>query len=194
MRALLPRQRSLSVGYRYARSDGSEPKAFPLIFGLRSVMLAYERSVLLTRAFRWAANGAIVLCDRHPSSSPGSPDSPQLLHLPAPTGRFSLRSWLSAVESRLYRRIPRPNLVIHLTAPLDVTLARNAARDKTEPEEFVRFRHPQSEGLVFEGVPTRCIDTDRPLGVIAGEVQRAIWVTMYGGRSASSESPVEEKA
>jgi thymidylate kinase len=193
LRALLPSQRSMSVGYRYAKIDDSEEKTFPLLFGIRSVMLAYERRALLIRAFRQAANGSIVLCDRYPSSSDGAPDSPQLAHLPTPPGRLAVRRRLSDLESRLYREIPRPDLVIHLTAPLDVTLARNAARAKTEPEEFVRFRHPLSDGLEFPGVPTRRIDTDRPFETIVTEVRKAIWWALYGD-SPEGERPAVAEA
>jgi thymidylate kinase len=184
----------MSVGYRYAKDDDSTARTFPLLFGIRSVMLAYERRALLVRAFRRSTNGSVVLCDRYPSSSDGAPDSPQLAHLPLPEGRFAVRRWMSELESRLYREIPRPDLVIHLTAPLDVTLARNAAREKTEPEEFVRFRHPMSEGLEFPGVPMRRIETDRPFETIVQEVRKAIWGALYGDSPDGGQIAVAEAA
>jgi len=150
-------------------------RTFPLMFGVRSVMLAYERRALLTRAFARSADGTIVLSDRYPSSRSGAPDSPQLGHLPARDGR---RRWLTALEARLYEDIPSPDLVVHLTAPLDVTLARNAARDKTEPEDYVRFRHSLSSNLEFDGVPVHRISTDRPLEDVVREVKEAIWATL----------------
>jgi thymidylate kinase len=82
------------------------------------------------------------------------------------------------LEARLYEDIPSPDLVVHLTAPLDVTLARNAARDKTEPEDYVRFRHSLSSNLEFDGVPVHRISTDRPLEDVVREVKEAIWATL----------------
>lgn len=174
-RALFPDQRSTRVETRYEEAGRPAKQTYPLLFGVRSVMLAYERRALLTRAFARSADGTIVLSDRYPSSRSGAPDSPQLGHLPA---RDRRRRWLTALEARLYEDIPSPDLVVHLTAPLDVTLARNAARDKTEPEDYVRFRHSLSSNLEFDGVPVHRISTDRPLEDVVREVKEAIWATL----------------
>jgi hypothetical protein len=175
LRKLAPTQRSTIVEFDHARSEGPPSETFPLLFGIRSVMLAHERRALLTRAFSRSSNGTIVLSDRYPSSKSGAPDSPHLGHLPVPAGKASLRRWLANIEARLYRDIPRPDLIIYLTAPLDVTLARNAARSKTEDETFVRFRHSQSVDLDFEGVQVCKIDTDQPLEATMREIRKAIW-------------------
>ncbi|MGQ0850071.1 MAG: hypothetical protein ACT4OP_13365 [Actinomycetota bacterium] len=171
LRQLLPQQRTTRVEADYAERPSTQP--FPVAFGVRSVMLAYERRVLLRRAFARSANGGIVLCDRYPSSRSGSPDSPQLGHLPTGTGAF--HRWLAATEARLYRDMPLPDLVVYLTAPLQVTLARNAARTKTEEESFVRWRHSQSNDLEFDGVAVHKIDTDQPPEVTLREVKQVIW-------------------
>jgi thymidylate kinase len=173
-RELFPGQRSLRVEARYAGAPEPARKTYPLLFGFRSVMLAYERRVLLLRARARAAEGMIVLSDRYPSSRSGAPDSPQLGHLPTPSGGVPLRRWLTALEARLYRDIPPADLVIHLTAPLDVTLARNAARAKTEPEPYVRFRHSLSSDLEFRGAAVHRIDTDRPLEAVVREVEEVL--------------------
>lgn len=174
LRALFPDQRSTRVERQYHDVDRSGG-AYPVMFGVRSVMLAYERRALLTQAFARSADGTIVLSDRYPSSRSGAPDGPQLAHLSANDG---LRRWLTATESRLYEQIPAPDLVIHLTAPLEVTLARNAAREKTEPEDYVRFRHSLSSNLEFDGVPVRRVSTDRPIEEVVREVKEAIWETL----------------
>lgn len=171
LRALFPDSRTTRVeADDVAGSELAGP--FPLLFGLRSVMLAYERRALLTRAAALAAHGAVVLCDRYPSARSGSPDSPQLPHR-APEGD-SLRRWLARLEARLYREIPPPDLVVHLTAPLDVTLARNRVRGKREPEDHVRRRHAASVALRFDGSPVVRVATDRPFDAVAGEVKEAI--------------------
>ncbi|MFB3737375.1 MAG: hypothetical protein ACE14W_00240 [Candidatus Velamenicoccus archaeovorus] len=174
-RALFPDQRLTHVE---ARRRGTEPERqgpAPLLFALRSVMLAYERRALLVRAFAHASDGEIVLCDRYPSSRSGALDSPQLGHLPAPDG---LRRMLAALEARLYDDIPPPDLVVYLSAPLEVTLARNAARGKVEPEPYVRYRHAMSSSLEFEGVAVRRISTDRPLEEVLNDVREVIWGTL----------------
>ncbi|HSL24947.1 MAG TPA: hypothetical protein VLA54_01605, partial [Acidimicrobiia bacterium] len=175
LRRLLPEQRSTRVEAGYLQAAVPSSRAFPLAFGARSLMLAYERKVLLTRAFARSSNGTIVLCDRYPSSRSGAPDSRQLGHLQVPAAKVSLRRWMASLEARLYRDIPRPDLVIYLTAPLDVTLARNAARAKTEEEAFVRTRHSQTTALEFGEVPVHRINTDQPLEATVREVREVIW-------------------
>jgi Thymidylate kinase len=173
LRRVFPEQRSLEVGARY--EDGRETeKAFPLLFGVRSVMLAYERRALIRDAFAWANAGAFVLSDRYPSWGSGSPDGPQLLYRPVGSGRALVRRWLVALETRLYRDIPEPDVVLHLAAPVEVTLARNAAREKREPEDYVRFRHSLASNLRFDGTIVHRVDTDRPLEDVVQEVKEVI--------------------
>jgi thymidylate kinase len=174
LRKLFPEQRSLRVGERYEETRDMTERVYPLLFGLRSVMLAYERRTLIRRALSWSADGTIVLSDRYPSHGSRAPDGPQLSQLPAGSSRGSLRRWLAALEAHLYHDIPLPNVVIHLTAPLEVTLARNATRDKTEPEDYVRFRHSLSSNIQFDGAVVHHIDTDRPLEAVVREVKEAI--------------------
>lgn len=175
LRRALPGRRSTRVGEQY--QDGaplsSRGPELHLTFALRSVMLACERRALLSRAFARAANGVIVLSDRYPSSEPGSPDGAQLTS--EGWSRVAGGRWLQRLERRLYDEIPPPDVVIHLSAPLDVTLQRNAARSKVEPEDYVRRRHEVAAGIHVERAPTYRIDTDRPLPDVVRDVRRIIW-------------------
>lgn len=177
LRALLPRYRSTRVEAQYASSNrgGNPGRTFPLLYGVRAVLLAYDRRALLSRAFGRAANGAIVLCDRYPSLQSGAPDGPQLSHLPVPRGRISVRRLLARTEARLYRQIAPPDLVVYLTAPLEVTVSRNAARDKQEPEAYVRQRHAMTSNLEFGKAPVHRVSTDQAFDQTVLEVKRAIW-------------------
>lgn len=177
LRSLLPSARSTNVEAQYTHDEQSENSRtfYPLIFAIRSALLAYDRRSLLSRAFGRAANGTIVLCDRYPSMQSGSLDGPQLSHLPVSPNRYSLRRRLANIEARLYREIPPPDLIIYLGAPLEVTLARNASRGKKEPEEYVRRRHSRSSKLEFGNTPIYEINTDQPLGQTVLEVKNAIW-------------------
>lgn len=177
LRARFPAYRSTHLQAKYANPAAAEkpPLDYPLIFGVRSALLAHDRRSLLARAFSRAANGTIVLCDRYPSLRSGAPDSPQLCHLPAPASRYSIRRRLAQTESRLYREIPAPDLVIYLDAPLEVTIARNSTRGKKEPEDYVRQRHSLATNLDFGEAPICRINTDQPLNQTLLEVKKAIW-------------------
>ena len=177
LRFILPNYRSTRIQTKYASNCLSEKakKSFPLIFGIRSVLLAYDRRSLLTRTFGKAANGTILLCDRYPSVVSGALDSPQLSHLLGSSSRYSIRRRLANLETRLYREIPTPDLVLYLNAPLEVTVSRNANRKKKEPEDYVRKRHLQSSNLNFGRALVHRINTDQPFEKTVYEVKKAIW-------------------
>ena len=180
LRSLFPSSRSTRLEAQYLYEEQSEkPRAsYPLIFAIRSALLAYDRRSLLSRAYRRAANGTIVLCDRYPSSQSGAPDGPQLSLLLTSTERYSIRHRLAQIEARLYREIPPPDLVIYLSAPLEVALSRNATRGKKEPEDYVRRRHTRSSNLEFEKTPVHKISTNQPFDETALEVKKAVWNTL----------------
>ena len=91
------------------------------MFALRSVWLAHDRRALLTHAFAAAANGSIVLCDRYPSLDADALDGSQLAAEVDACDAGRVRRWLARLEARLYRDVPAADLVIRLTAPLEVT-------------------------------------------------------------------------
>ena len=173
MRRVAPSSRSTVL-----EADLQNPESSPSVsalFALRSVSLAYDRRALLRKAHAHAANGRIVLCDRYPSGA-GQVDGPQLGVVLSDASSFgSWLSLLSRTESRIYAEIPRPDLVLHLTAPLEITLSRNAQRDKTEPEAYVRRRHARSLDMKFDGVPVVSISTDRALDETFLAVKKAVW-------------------
>lgn len=177
LRSLLPTYRSTHLETQYVSNEPAQNSGadYPLIFGIRSALLAYDRRSLLTQAFSRSANGTIVLCDRYPSLRSGAPDSPQLSHLPLSSNRYSIRRWLARFEARLYREIPPPDLIIYLSAPLEITVSRNATRGKKEPEDYVRRRHARSSNLEFGNTPVYKINTDQSFDQTVYEVKKAIW-------------------
>lgn len=177
MRSLLPGQRSTEIE-RQLVSDPENQEILPLLFMVRAVLLAYDRFRLLTRVSARAANGEIILCDRYPSVKNGAPDSPQLAHLATESSQKAVTRYLAGVESGFYQAMPLPRLIIYLSAPLEVTLSRNAQRGKTEPEAYVRWRHARSANLDFGTIPVFWIDTDQPFGQTVQAVKTAVWNTL----------------
>ena len=176
LRSLFPSSRSTRLEAQYLYEPSDKPQtSFPLIFAIRSALLAYDRRSLLSRAYSRAANGTIVLCDRYPSSQSGAPDGPQLSQLATSTDQDSIRHRLAHIEARLYRQIPPPDVVIYLNAPLEVALLRNATRGKKEPEDYVRRRHARSSNLEFEKAPVHKINTNQPFDKTVLEVKKALW-------------------
>jgi len=181
LRSLVPSQRSTSVHASQAEARSEDEGAsgpFPLLFGIRAVLLAYERRALLSSAYAAAASGAIVFSDRYPSVDRGALDGAQLGHDHGAVDGGALRRRLAAVEARLYRDIPPPDLVVYLTAPLEVALERNRSRGKSEPESYLLSRHERSSSLVFERTVVHRVDTNRPLQDVSSEIRRIVWAAL----------------
>jgi len=177
LRTILPRYRSTHIETQFVAKEKAKPSltSYPLIFAIRSALLAYDRQSLLTRAYSQASNGTIVLCDRYPSLLSGAPDSPQLSHLSVSLKRISVRRLLAHAEARLYQKIPPPDLIIYLSAPLELTVSRNAVRGKKEPEDYVRRRHARSSHLEFGKTPVHRINTEQSLDQTVLEIKKIIW-------------------
>ncbi len=176
-RALVPEQRltRMEADRTPPRQEALAAGRFPLLFGARAVFLAHDRAALLARALRRSANGTIILCDRYPSSDHGAPDGAQLGDPSWLAPNERLRRFLAGREAALYRKIPLPDLVVHLTAPLEVTLARNRARAKFEDEAYVRRRHGRSSALRFDRARIHSIDTSGPAEESRREIREVIW-------------------
>lgn len=174
LRSLFPHQRSGDVEARRNMARPEDPREVTsFLFAVRSFMVAKDRHRALSRAHGQAANGTIVLCDRYPSSSRDAPDGPQLGNVERPNSWIIL--WLARREASLYREIRPPDLAIHLTAPLDVVLERNAIRTKVEPEAYVRMRHTMCLKIEFNETPVLRVDTARPQSETREIIRDAIW-------------------
>lgn len=180
LRSLFPGQRSTRVTAGLAaaveeQAPASAGNSFPLLFGIRSVLLALDRRALLVRAHASASNGAIVLSDRYPSVERGAVDGAQLGHDHGSPAERSVRRRLAALEARLYRDIPPPDLVVYLTAPLEVALERNRERGKSEPESYLLTRHTRSSRLEFDRTTVHRLETNRPLDEVTAQLRRLVW-------------------
>jgi len=177
LRRLFPAARTTHIEAEYAAPERLERPASgqSLLFAVRSVLLAYDRRSLLVRAFRQAANGTIVLCDRYPPQGVGAPDGPQLSRFPEAAGGSAARRALANLEARLYREIPPPDMVVQLAVPLEVAVQRNATRGKREPEDYVRLRHSLIANLDFGTAPVKRLLTDKPVAETVLEAKRALW-------------------
>ena len=99
------------------------------------VYLAWQRLRSARLAARWARSGALVLCDRYPSRSPGMDGPlPQDRRNPTTLARFLAR-W----ETRLYQRIPPTDCVVELQVPFQILQARLESRGECVDAEAKRL-------------------------------------------------------
>jgi thymidylate kinase len=152
-------------------------------------MIAYERRSLLRRLDRLRARGAIIISDRYPSLDAGTMDSAQLSTIEAPT--HSILRYLANLESKMYRDMPRPSIVMKLSVPIDVAISRNLSRVKPgkETERYLRERHKQPSQRSYGAMAEFSIDTSPPLEETLKAVKTKIWQYLSVNCRQKTEHP-----
>jgi len=184
LRRVMPRYKksALEVGRgsdRAERSQSVRKRRLFLLYPLRAVMVAHERKRLLVRAQRSAIEGTIIVSDRYPHLQPDVPEGPALSFLLDDPNLFY--AWLARVEQRVYRAMPRPDLVVYLDVPVDLACHRNLTRDKPggpKPTGYVRRRHAQAAELEFAGVPVHHVDAAGELDQTLAAVREVVWKSL----------------
>jgi thymidylate kinase len=148
-----------------------------LLYALGCVLTAWDRRALALELRRRAASGGIVICDRYPSVQPGAMDSARLVALSGGGLLSSVFGRLAALERHLYRQIPPPDVVVRLTVPVDVAIARNRERQKRhkEGDDYVLHRHLTGVVPQFPTARTFDVRSDEPREQTVGTVRRLIW-------------------
>jgi thymidylate kinase len=182
-RALVPIARLLFKNERpseYQKPERRQEQNYSLIHVLHMALLAYERRSLLRRAFRMAAAGDIVICDRYPSSTIGAIDSSCFDDAAISKCGSSLKRRLMMMERALYKSIPKPDLVIRLMAPIDTTIQRDAERVKAggPDSEAVHRRRVLESEADYDGRPVVEIDTNRSINETIRDVVSTVWAAL----------------
>jgi thymidylate kinase len=172
-RMLVPQERA----GEYYKPERRSARSYSLLYVLRAALIAHDRRRLLTRAYRLAAGGAIVISDRYPSSSASTPDSSCFDQDAVANAGSRLKRWLMVKERQCYSDLPQPQLVLRLVAPLERAVERDATRKKADPPnaEAICRRRDLEADAEFPGVPVMTIDTDQSLDETVLAVVRAVW-------------------
>jgi thymidylate kinase len=182
--ALLRRRRPLQSAAHGALSDSSisrhEFKGFSSIFyGLRAVVLAWDRQRLIVRTRRRAAKGEIIICDRYPSNIIGAMDSPRLEESLKTGPIATIYNGLARLEKGLYQRIPPPDIVLRLKVSIETARKRNRNRDEQDGDLYLETRHRQSQDWQMSGTSyVFDIDTDQTLEQTICSVKSVIWAAL----------------
>jgi len=162
------RRDGMQKGSRESEPDGrvAVVQPHPVMAWLNSI----DRLAAVRRCIRLAGRGTLVICDRFPSATAGAPDGPRI-----ESGGGRLSRVMAAWEQHNYQLIPDPDIEVRVVAPLQVTLARNAARSAPEPEEIMRRRYEVTRLLSFPGAHSISIDTAQPLDQTLIKLKTALW-------------------
>lgn len=107
---------------------------------------AYERYKLTCKMKKYADKGTTIVTDRYPSTDYDAIDGPKI------EGSGGLRLLMAKMEKWLYFHSPKPDLVIKVNVPLEVTLKRNSTRPNPEPESFLRMRYEKVKNVTFANI------------------------------------------
>ncbi len=136
--------------------------------------LAWYRLAAARQAHRWAQQGAIVLCDRYPSLSPGMDGPTESSRVGAsPVHRF-----LASLEARLYQKLPPADAVIELTVPLEILQARLQTRGDRLDEQQRRVLLARLMQLSRRVIPSQsrfAIDATDSQEEMSKRVMTHIW-------------------
>lgn len=136
--------------------------------------LAWYRLAAARRAHRWARQGAIVLCDRYPSRSPGMDGPTESNRIgPSPVHRC-----LASLEARLYRQLPPADAVVELTVPLEILQARLQTRGDRLDEQQRRVLLARLMQVSSRVIPSRsrfAIDASDSQEEMSKRIMTHIW-------------------
>ena len=164
----------------YEKPERRREQRYSLVYILRMTLLAYDRRKLLGRALRAATAGSVVISDRYPSESVGAIDSCCFDEAAVAKCNSPLKRWLMNQERALYKGLPKPGLLVRLTAPIETTIERDARRLKQGGPDAaaVRRRWELESRPEFSGTPEIRVDTNRPLDETIRTVVGAVWAAL----------------
>ena len=164
----------------YEKPERRREQRYSLVYVLRMTLLAYDRRKLLGRALRAATAGSVVISDRYPSESAGAIDSSCFDEAAVAKCGSPLKRWLMKRERALYKGLPKPGLLLRLTAPIETTIDRDARRLKQGGPDAaaVRRRWELESRPEFSGTPEIRLDTNRPLHETIRTVVGTVWAAL----------------
>jgi thymidylate kinase len=153
-----------------------------LIYAVRALGLAWDRSRLVRKAHRAAAAGEIVICDRYPSGEWGTMDGPRLqVHTDNRTWRTRMVNWIASCEQRLYRENPAPDIALRLRVSIETAKRRNRERPMADrhSDESVEVRHEPNRAWKKTGTKiVHDVDTEMSLAETVLLVKKTIWESL----------------
>lgn len=149
-------------------------KNISLIYAIRSVLLAYDRSAQSHKAYNHSRKGYIVICDRYPGLEIGKMDSPRI---PEMESRGFLYQFCYKLEQKLYSSIKQAKFIFQLSVPLEVAIQRNSLREKfgKETEDELRERFIINSDAKFLGENYNMIDASVSFDRVLKEVTDQLW-------------------
>jgi thymidylate kinase len=141
---------------------------------LRTVCTCRDRQRLYRRAFRFAADGGIAICERYPVRESWALSGPSEVqgHALAAQSRFAtaLRRW----ERKMYEGMARPDLLFLLRLDPDTAVSRKPS----EPADYVRERARLTAATDWSLSGALIVDASQPLPQVVATLKAEIWKSL----------------
>jgi len=157
--------------YYYSIGEGRIKK--DLSYVMRSFLIAYERHILMRKAWRKVSKGEIVILDRYKSERLGVMDSKRL----NPKDFKGIKKAIALLENKIYDDVARPDIIIQLTVPLDVALERNRNRRKKDKggDDIIRLRYELNRDPKYSARKVLSMDATLDCASLVNKMKEIIW-------------------
>jgi thymidylate kinase len=133
-----------------------------------------DRARLHDRAFRFAADGGIAICERYPLQPSWSLSGPSDAQGHATEAQSRLATALRRFERGLYERMARPDLVFVLALDPETAVHRKPS----EPADYVRERAKLTAAADWSQIGASIIDAAQPLPQVVAAIKAELWKSL----------------
>jgi len=141
---------------------------------LRTVATGVDRARLQTRAFRFAADGGIAICERYPLPQGWSLSGPSEVQGHAQAAQSKLATALRRWERKLYEQLARPDLVFVLRLDPETAVCRKPG----EPADYVRERARLTAATDWTETGAVIVDAAQPLPQVVAALKAELWKSL----------------
>jgi thymidylate kinase len=159
---------------KLARAARLSPRLVAHLDLLRTVATGIDRARLQTRAFRFAADGGIAICERYPLPQSWSLSGPSDAQGHAQAAQSRLATALRRFERGLYERMARPDLVFVLRLDPETAVRRKPS----EPADYVRARAKLTAAADWSTAGAVIIDAAQPLPQVVAALKAELWKSL----------------
>lgn len=173
VRRLLPKERLSEYQKPERRAEGR----YSTVFVIGKLLVALERRKLLTRNMRAMASGTILISDRAPATNATGLDGSAFDDAAIAREKSSFKRWLMEKERVIYRTLPRPRLVLRLSAPMETAIQRDRVRRKPGGPDAsaIERRWTLESDARFDGSIVVPIETGGELQNTCRQVVSRVW-------------------
>ena len=161
----------------YEKPERRAKRRYSTIFVLGKLLVAHDRRRLLIRSMRMVSSGTIIISDRCPATNATGLDGSAFDDLAVTQARSAFQRLLMEWERSIYRRLPKPRLVLKLSVPLATAIERDLTRCKPGGPDpaAVRRRWTLESEAEFAKSAVCVIDTDGDLEETVRTAVTRIW-------------------